>query len=343
MTEEIVKSGLTGSASKNIESIFENFSFDSVVGEIVDGKFSPETGTVINRLISLFLGELKTAFALVGSVAALVLLSAVINNLAESLGKNHISTASGFSVFVYVAAICATAFQTAGSYVVQTLTDITVFVHSIIPVMATMCISGGEIVRASLSHPVIFFVCSGAGALIKNVITPLVLLRAVCSMLGAITENRGLDEFVKLFSKFHKTLLTFSMSLFAGILGISSFAGASFDSLAARGVKFAVSASVPVVGGSISEAMSSVASSAMLLKNAVGLTGVIALFGIFALPLLKVWALGLAFRLVAAFTAPVAEERTVTVLRNLGDCIDMLFSSLACMGTIMIIAIACIL
>ena len=146
-----------------------------------------------------------------------------------------------------------------------------------------------------------------------------------------------------LFAKLHKTVLAFAMSIFAGILGISSFAAASFDSLAARGVKFAVSASVPMVGGSIAEAMSSVAGAAMLLKNAVGIAGVIGIFGMFALPLLKIWALGLAFRLVAAFTAPVAEDRTVEVLRNLGDCIDMLFSSLACMGTIMIIALASIL
>ena len=162
-------------------------------------------------------------------------------------------------------------------------------------------------------------------------------------LLCAITKNESLNEFAELFSKLHKTVLAFSMSLFAGILGITSFAAASFDSLAARGVKFAISASVPVVGGSISEAMSSVAGSAMLLRNAVGLGGVIVIFATFAIPLLKVWALSLAFRLTAAFTAPVSEKRVTEILRKLGDCVDMLFSSIACMGTIMIIAIAAIL
>ena len=343
MTQEIVKSGISEGAGRNIESVFGNFSFEDIVADIVEGKFSPDAGGVMNKLISLFLGELKSSFALVGSIAALMLLSSIVNNLGQSFEKRSISQSTGFAVFVYIAAICATAFETAGGYVIDTLNDITLFVHSIIPAMATLCLSGGEIVNASLSHPVIFFVCSGAGTLIKNVITPLVLLRAVCTLLCAVTNNKGLDEFVQMFSKLHKTLLTFSMSIFAGILGISSFAATSFDSLAARGVKFAVSASVPVVGGSISEAMSSVAGSAMLLKNAVGLGGVMVLFGMFALPLLKIWALALAFRLTAAFTAPVAEGRTVEVLRNVGDCIDMLFSSLACMGTIMIIAIASIL
>ncbi len=343
MTDFSVKPDLTVSAQENIESLFGDFRFEDIVNDIVSGKFSPETGSLINRLLGLFMGELKTAFALIGTIAALVLISAFINNLQSSLGRKTVSDATAFAVFVYIATVAATAFESAGKFVITTLDDITVLVHSIIPAMAMLSASGGEVVRASLTHPVIFFVCSALAGIIRNVITPLVLLRAVSVLLCAISTNSSLDEFAQLFAKLHKTVLAFSMSLFAGILGISSFAAASFDSLAARGVKFAVSASVPVVGGSIAEAMSSIAGSAMLLKNAVGLGGVIILFAIFAIPLLKLSALSLALRLTAAFTSPVAEKRVVDVLKKLGDCIDMLFSSIACMGTIMIIAIAAIM
>ena len=298
---------------------------------------------VINRLISLFLGELRGAFLLVGSIAALIIISSFLTNLNHSFGKKSVGNAANFAVFLYISVIVSAAFGQAAGYVFTTLKDITLFVHGIIPSLAALCLSGGESVRATMAHPVIFFVCSGAGELIKNVITPLVLLRAVCTLLCGVTSNGSLNEFSELFAKFHKTLLGLSMSLFAGILGISSFAAASFDSLAARGVKFAISASVPVVGGSISEAMSSVAGSAMLLKNAIGLGGVVVLFATIAIPLLKLWALSLAFRLTAAFTAPISERTLTDTVKKLGDCIDMLFSSVASIGTIMIIAIASIL
>ncbi len=343
MTDFSLKPDLTPSAQESIESLFDGFSFEDIVNDIVSGKFSPETGSLINRIIGLFMGELKTALALIGTIAAIVLISAFVNNLSSSLGKKGPSDATAFAVFLYIAAVAATAFESAGKFVITTLDDITILVHSIIPAMSMLCVSGGEAVRATLTHPVIFFVCSALAGIIRNVITPLVLLRAVSVLLCAMSTNSGLDEFSQLFAKLHKTVLSFSMSIFAGILGISSFAAASFDSLAARGVKFAIGAAVPVVGGSIAEAMSSIAGSAMLLKNAVGLGGVIMLFGIFAIPLLKLSALSLALRLTAAFTAPVAEKRVTDVLKKLGDCIDMLFSSIACMGTIMIIAIAAIM
>ena len=343
MTAENINPIISQSSAQNIEKVLGDFNFNSIVDDIVGGKFSPDSQNIITRLISLFLGELKTAFALIGSIAVIIIASAFISNINKSFSKNTVSEATGMAIFIYISAIAAAAFSSASGYVLQTLSDIILFVHSIIPATATLCMSGGEYVTATMAHPVIFFICSCAGTLIRNFITPIVLLRAVCILLCAITGNDSLSEFSELFAKLHKTVLAFAMSIFAGILGISSFAAASFDSLAARGVKFAISSSVPVVGGSLAEAMSSVAGSAMLLKNAVGLGGVIVLFAMFALPLLKIWALSLAFRLTGAFTAPVSEKRVTEILRKLGDCIDMLFSSIASMGTIMIIGIAAIL
>ena len=343
MNIESLSPNISDSAMQNMEMLLGEFDFKDIISSIAAGKFSPDSQGILNRLISLFLGELKGAFLLIGSIAAVILIGAFIKNLDNSFGKNAVSEASGLALFLYIATIAAAAFENATGYVLGSLHDITVFVHSIIPSMTMLCMSGGEAVSATMAHPVIYFVCSAFGALIKNVITPLVLLRAVCTLLCAVTGNDSLSEFTGLFSKLHKTLLALSMSLFAGIMGISSFAAASFDSLAARGVKFAISASVPVVGGSISEAMSSVAGSAMLLKNAIGLGGVIVIFSMFAIPLLKLWALSLAFRITAAFTAPVSEKKTSETLRKLGECIDMFFSSIASIGTIMIIAIASIL
>ncbi len=343
MNTENINVQIPQSAMENVEKLLGDFEFENVIESVSAGKFLLDSPRILNNLISYFLGELKSAFLLIGSAVVVILISAFIKNLNSSFEKKETGRASEVALFLYIATISAAAFQSASEYVISTLDDLTLFVHGIIPSMTMLSFSGGEVATATMAHPVMYFICSAFGVLIKNVITPLVLLRAVCSLLCGVTGTDSLSEFTSLFSKLHKTLLALAMSLFAGIMGISSFAAASFDSLAARGVKFAINASVPVVGGSISEAMSSVAGSAMLLKNAVGLGGVIVIFSMFAIPLMKLWALSLAFRLTAAFTAPVSDKKVSNTLRNLGECIDMFFSSVASMGTIMIILIAAIL
>ena len=337
--ENVKEPVLTESAVENITKVFGEFDFNSVIKSIVDGKFSPETDNLINKLVGLFFGELKASIAMAGAIVSLVIICAIVNNLQGSFGKNSVSTATHFACFVYLATITVVAFEKTCGYVFTTLHDMSVLIHSVVPAMAMLYISGGGVV-GSFSHPVVFFVCSAFSLLIKNVITPLCLLRGATALLCGIGPGMVMNEFSEIFAKLHKTLLTLSMTFFVGILGVSRFASNSFDNLATRGLRFVVTTAVPVVGGSISEAMSSVMQSALLLKNAVGITTVIMLFAMFVVPMIKIWVVLMLFRITAAVAAPVSENSICTVLKKTSECIEMLFSSVACMGVLMVIAVA---
>ena len=340
--ENITQIDLTPSGAESINRIYDGFDFNTVVEEIVSGKFTPQAQKVTERILNLVRGELSGSFALVGLLAALIVISAFINNLQESFGKDSICKATRFACYIYMTTVAVTAFDSACKYVGTTLSDITVLMNSIIPSMAMLYISGGGML-AGLTHPVIFFICGAFSSLIKGVITPLVLFRAATALLSGINENAGMNEFSDIFLRLHRIIISFAMTLFVGILGINKFAAASFDNLTARGIRFAVSTAVPIVGGSISEAMSSVAGSAILLKNAVGISGVIMLFAMFIVPLIKLFALSFAFRITGALAAPIADKQIADTLKKISECIDMLFASVACMGVTMIIAVASIM
>lgn len=334
---------LTESGKEKINELFGAFSFEDIVSEITEGKFSFEGGGIVNKIISLFLGELRSSFALMGVLISIVIVSALINNLQESFKRESVGKMAHFSIYIYIATIAVTAFEAASGYVYETLRDITILMESIIPIMSVLCATGGGTVMATMTHPVIFFVCSGMNWLIKTVITPLALLRGATALLCGLNQNNAMGEFSQLFAKVHKALLALSMTLFAGFLGISKFAASSFDTLAARGIKFAITATVPVVGGSLAEAMNSVAGSAVLLKNAVGITGIISLFALFVIPMIKLGALSVIYKVTSAVAAPIADKDIIETLKRIGECIDMLFSSVACMGAIMIIALAALM
>ena len=334
---------ITESGNQKITELLGNFNFDDIVNEICEGRFSFEGAGIINKIISLFLGELRSSFKLMGVLLCVVMISALVNNLQSSFEKEGASKAAHFACYIYIATIAVTAFQRASEYVYETLTDITILMHGVVPSMAVLCASGGSVAMGTMAHPVIFFICSGVNMIIKNVVTPLAILRAATALLCGINQNSGLNEFSELFGKVHKTVLALSMTLFSGILGLSRFAASSFDSLAARGIKFAVASTVPVVGGSLSEAMASVAGSVLLIKNAVGITGIIMLFAMFAIPMIKLAALSLVYKLSSAIASPIADKEIIATLKRISECIDMLFSSVACMGAIMVIALASIL
>lgn len=71
-------------------------------------------------------------------------------------------------------------------------------------------------------------------------------------------------------------ILGITASVFTGFLSLKSVMSVSLDSVAGKGIRFAISSLVPVLGSSISEAYSSVLGSINLIKSSVAVVGIIA-------------------------------------------------------------------
>ncbi len=110
MNTENINVQIPPSATENIEKLLGDFDFDRVIASVTAGKFSLDSGGILNNIISLFLGELKWAFLLIGSVIAVILIGSFIKNLDNSFGKNDFSRAGEIAIFLYIATISATAF-----------------------------------------------------------------------------------------------------------------------------------------------------------------------------------------------------------------------------------------
>ena len=83
--------------------------------------------------------------------------------------------------------------------------------------------------------------------------------------------------------------------------------------------KFAVSSYVPILGGYLSDGFDLLTASLVLVKNAVGVTGVAVLAAVVLFPLLQLAAFILGLRLTAAITEPIGDTRTSSVLGALAD------------------------
>ena len=93
----------------------------------------------------------------------------------------------------------------------------------------------------------------------------------------APNENINLNSFVNAFNKF----ITFSFgilsSLFATFLTIRSVLSSAVDTVSAKGIRLLISSTIPIIGGAISEAFSTLAGSINVLKSSVAVVGIIVL------------------------------------------------------------------
>ena len=89
-------------------------------------------------------------------------------------------------------------------------------------------------------------------------------------------------------------------TLFFAIFSLQGIAVGSFDSLSIRTTKYTIKSYIPVMGGYLSDGMDLILSSTLLIKNSVGLVGVLLIITTILSPLLEIVVFSLMLKLISA-------------------------------------------
>ncbi len=337
--EDFVLPPLSQDSSQWLEQLLPELSGSGAVRSMLDGSFGIDPGSAVQRLTNLFFGELRLSLRVLALLLAMGIFLAVLRNLQSSFGRDGVGKCAELAAAAYLTAVALQAFSTASEYASAAVEDLTAIMHGVIPVTLSLMLSGGMAVSGGAIHPLIYFMCSVMSAVVKRAVIPLALFSMALYLLGGMSSGINVNGLADLCQRLNTYLLGFLMVLFTGVLSVTKFAATSFDSVAARGLKFAVSAAVPVVGGSIADAMSSVAGGSILLKNTVGAAGVAALIGVALFPVVKIGALSLVFRVSGALMGPLGGQRTAEAVYRMAGCLEMLVAAVSCVGVMMVISV----
>ena len=168
------------------------------------------------------------------------------------------------------------------------------FEKALIPVLAGVVTASGNPSLALGFKGAAFAAAEFIEALADNFAIPLIGISGALGITGAMLPTLRLSAISEIIRKTMITVLTGAAGLFTGFLSLKSVLSSAADGLVAKGVKMA-SSFVPVVGGALGEAYSSVTASISLLKSTIGIYVITALFvtGIPVAINLALWVLAL--------------------------------------------------
>ncbi|KUK11014.1 MAG: Stage III sporulation protein AE [Clostridia bacterium 41_269] len=130
------------------------------------------------------------------------------------------------------------------------------------------------------------------------------------------------------------------LTLFVGFLGMQGIAGVVVDSVTLKTAKFMTGTFVPVVGKMMADALEVIVGTSLLLKNAVGLIGIIILLVLCAFPVIKIISLVIIYRLAAALVQLIGESGVSDALQTMGNALTLVFAAVAGVGLMFFIAIS---
>lgn len=251
---EYIKENNIGADGAGIAEITLNDIFESIINEISSSLKRPLTmlssllaviilGSVLKNLISGNSASINQTFSLVCSLTSTVIISTYLSNILTDI-NNAISSASGFSL-------------------------------TYIPVIAGIIAVGGHTSTAAVYTSVMMIGVQVLTQITVNILFPITSCLIGISAVGGLNKDLKIDKLGDGLRKAIIWALGFIMTIFIGFLAMQSGISASADSLSLRAARFAVSTSVPFVGGAVSDALSTVKTSVELLKSGVGGFGIV--------------------------------------------------------------------
>lgn len=178
---------------------------------------------------------------------------------------------------------------------VSAIKSCSVFEKALIPVLAAVVTASGNPTSALTFKSAAFAAAEFIEALADNFALPLIGITSALGVSGAMLPTLRLSAISEILRKTVTTVLSASAGLFSGFLALKSLLSSSADSIAVKGIKLAANTFVPVVGGALAEAYTSVVGSLSLLKGTVGIYAILALF-VIGIPIiinLSLWVLAM--------------------------------------------------
>ena len=120
------------------------------------------------------------------------------------------------------------------------------------------------------------------------------------------------------------------------VQGITS---ASIDGISLRATKYAISNSIPLIGGFLRDGFDIVIAGSVLIKNAVGIIGLFSLFFIVLSPVLTICVVSLLFRLVASLVEPIGDVRISDFCTSISSGISYLIVCILMVGFMLFITV----
>ncbi|HOB08074.1 MAG: stage III sporulation protein AE [Limnochordia bacterium] len=288
------------------------------------------------NLIEVLAAMLQTAFKeviissrLMRQLLLIGLLTALIRQLQLSVENKELANAAFLACFLVAIYIGLQSFRAALELAYQTVDDMVSFMYALLPLLSTMVASVGGITSAAIFHPVLITVVSGIAVLIRTILFPLINVSAVIGVVAQIAPDYPLTRLSGLLRHLATMLLSLAFTVFLGVLAVRGAVAPVADGVALRTAKFITSNVVPVIGSMFANAVEVVVGGSLLIKNTIGAFGMVMIFFLVALPIVKIWAIVLIYKLAAALIEPIGDQRVCAAVSSMAGSLTLVMVSLA--------------
>lgn len=347
--EEILKSQIEAlgihdfinESNQYTTEIFEDIKISDVMTNAVQGKL--DNSTLFKKILNIFAKEIRIVIANFGGIIAIILIHSILKSITDGLENKNISEIVYYVQYILIITIIMSNFSEIITLMKESITKLVNFSYMLLPILIALMSVTGSAISATMVQPILLLMIVFIGNIITNLIIPIVLISISIGIISNISNKVKIDKISKFLKSSVVWGLGVALTLFVSVLSLEGTLTSNVDGITAKTAKSAVSTVVPVVGKILGDATDVVLGCGSILKNSTGIVGIIVVIAICIVPLVKLIVLTITYNLVAAICQPIADEKILNVLGQIGDTFKILLAVMFAVVAMYIIGVALVI
>lgn len=295
-----------------VNELPDGVKFNNIFNEILSGKFEFDFNGVSNYVLEIIFSGVKKFLPSLISVLAISIFALIL----QSSGGNNTDSVSKVVFWVCILSVFTILSKEIFQIYANTKNTIDLLsnlIEIMSPIMLTLMVACGGKVSAGIYSSSMVYLSTTFARVFTSVVLPLSIVIMVLSFIGCFSKSIRIGKLVEFINSLVKWIIGITLTVFTVFISMQGIVAGNYDGVSLRLTKYALSNSIPLIGGFIGGSMDLVIAGSSIIKNTVGLTCVYVAFYFTISAVLNI----LAFLFVLKFATGIIDTFSETKIPEL--------------------------
>ena len=297
----------------------------TLIGKLASGQKIADPETLFTRLAVSAMSTLKNTFSGMTRLFLPAFLTGAVARIRPTLPGSKSFRIAEYACFLSIAAVMAWDLKNHLALCESTVTQMAGAMQALFPVLLTLLTAIGGAAGAACYQPALTAAGGTMITFVRSFTLRIALLHGAMTILNHLSDSMDLGRLCALLRRLAAWTLGVAFTLFLSVTTLQGVTGAIRDGISIRTMKYAVNNFVPVVGGMFADTMDTLIGSGLLVKNALGVTGLVGLVLLSAGPMFETLCAAFVYRLSGALLELVAPKRLCTCMDRFASVLTLFF------------------
>jgi stage III sporulation protein AE len=302
------------------------FDFGSYIGRMVNGEEPFSISAVGGQLLNSIKGEIKANLGTFGSLITIALIAALFTNFSMAFKNNNVSETGYYITYLLLFGLLISSFITASSIASTTITTVLDFMKALVPTyfMSVAFTSGAT--TSLVYYEAALTLITLVDFLIIKVIIPMINFYLVIMLANNLSKEDMLSRLADLIATAISWVLK---SMLAAVVGFHAIQGliVPVADQVKRSALLKASEALPGIGDALGGVTETILGAGVLLKNSIGVAGLIAIIIMSAVPFLKLLMITVVYKVGCAALQPISDKRFIECINASAKSAAMLLQT----------------